>query len=139
MKLEICYDKVSIFLAYGFLCQSLITKILESVFIRALCTLFREHLSLFVNRGCLFFIILLYIFYIFFNFQDYSIALKYVKRLLGVEPGNHQAKDLELLIQQKLKSGLRLTLLQINLIFVLKFSSRYSVLCFGFIVSEVLL
>jgi len=51
------------------------------------------------QRDFLFFISIGY-----YKLADYSIALKYVKRLLGVEPGNHQAKDLELLIQQKLKS-----------------------------------
>ena len=37
--------------------------------------------------------------------QDYNKALKYVKALLTIEPGNHQAQELKEYIDQKMKKG----------------------------------
>jgi len=39
-----------------------------------------------------------------YKLAEYNMALKHVKRLLAIEPKNHQAKDLEQLIHTKLKS-----------------------------------
>ncbi|XP_057300863.1 mitochondrial fission 1 protein-like isoform X2 [Hydractinia symbiolongicarpus] len=48
-----------------------------------------------------------YLFFIstgYYKLAEYSKALKYVKRLLIIEPSNHQAKDLENSIEKKMKS-----------------------------------
>ena len=48
-----------------------------------------------------------------FIIQEYSKALKYVKRLLAIEPNNHQAKDLENAIEKKMKSGMLKALMDV--------------------------
>jgi len=48
-----------------------------------------------------------FLFFIAFGYYklgDFDTSLRYTKRILTIEPNNHQAKDLELSIEKKMKS-----------------------------------
>ena len=43
---------------------------------------------------------------LFYSSQEYQVALKYVNRLLQIEPSNRQGLELQEKINQKMKEGM---------------------------------